>query len=156
MNETTESYRAALTWATGWCARAEHCLSEVSARLEKYDLSGSETESLLARLTKEGYVDEERYARSYASDQFRFSRWGRLKIRQALRRKQVADACIEAALSDIPQEEYLSVLQALVSDKYARTSAGSEYERAAKVMRFACSRGFEPEYVRRCLPYSID
>lgn len=150
-----DSYAQALGRAAALCSRAEHCRSEILAKLAPFGLSPEQTERLLAHLQAEGYLDEARYARAYALDQLRFARWGRLKIRQALRLKKVADPVIREALAAIPEDEYRKTLQTLLDSKRRSLRASSPVEMSAKLLRFAYSRGFEPEIARKCLP-SLD
>lgn len=151
-----DNYAQALNRAAALCSRSEHCRSEVVAKLAPFALSPEQTDRLLARLQEEGYLDEARYARAYARDQLRFARWGRLKIRQALRLKKVADPVIREALATIPEDEYRKTLQILLAAKQRSLRASSPAELSARLLRFAYSRGFEPEITRQCLPSSDD
>ena len=72
-------------WATNRCSQKEYCRSELAQKLRTKGASPSEIELLLTRLEAERYIDESRYARAFVSDKFRFDRWGRIKITNALR-----------------------------------------------------------------------
>lgn len=150
------AYNDALLWATSYCSRSEHCAADVLSKIDKYELNPSQTEQLLAYLKQEKYIDEKRYARAYALDQFRFAQWGRLKIAQALRMKHIHDSDIQDALQEIPQDEYLDVLKNLLLKKQKQMSAKTPYELTMKLLRFAYSRGFEPEHIRQCMTISDD
>ncbi len=147
------AYTEALSWASSYCSRAERCDSEVLAKLDKYELDEGQQARLLAELHKEGYIDEKRYARSYAADQFRFARWGRIKIRLMLKQKHVSDEAIREGLAAISETEYRQTLANLLDEKMKNTRAGSDREMAAKLLRFAYGRGFEPDYVRQCIHF---
>lgn len=149
-------YTEALGWATAYCSRSEHCLSEVVAKLDKYELSAAETQRLLQYLQDEKYIDEARYAQAYVKDQFRFAHWGRLKIAQYLRMKHISDENIHNALDEIPQDEYMQVLRRLVQEKQKNSKAKTPYELSMKLLRFAYGRGFEPEHIKQCLTISDD
>jgi len=151
-----EIYAKALSRAAALCSRSEHCSSELRCKLEKSGLSQEQILRLLSHLQKEGYLDDARYARAYASDQFRFARWGRLKIRQALRMKRIAEPLIGEALAVISEEDYRKTLESLLRDKQRSLRVSSPAELSAKLLRFAYSRGFEPETARLCLPSSDD
>lgn len=150
------AYNDALSWAASYCSKSEHCLADVLAKLDKYDLSSAETERLITYLTQEKYIDQTRYARAYAMDQFRFAHWGRLKIAQALRMKRIDDNTIQEALDLIPQDEYMQVLRKLVQEKQKKITAKNDYELHMKLLRFAYGRGFEPEHIRQCIHFSDD
>ena len=146
------TYSEALASAAAYCSKGEKCRSEVCAHLKRFELSADEMQRLLGDLEKEGYLDERRYARAFASDRFRFQHWGRLKIRHALCLKSVPSAVAEAALEVISEEDYMAELRRTLMEKIKTTKKGLDGAQwAAKIIRHALSRGFEAEAVRRCL-----
>ena len=124
--EEQEAYQK----AARYCAYQERCRSEVRTKLRQSGASPQSIEAILARLEQEHYLDEERYARAYVRGKFRINGWGRLKIRNGLRAKQISETLIARALDEeIAPEAYRDLLQRILSEKGPRT---------------ACSRGFEP------------
>ena len=109
-------------WATTQCAARECCPSDIAAKLQRKGATPDEAEALVARLTDENYLNEERYARAFASDKFRFDHWGRIKIRYALRMQRISDSCIDEALADIPEADYRAVLADFLTAKERTTS----------------------------------
>ena len=57
-----------------------------------------DVDEIIADLIDENYVNEERFAIQYAGGKFRMKHWGKNKIKQALKQKQVSDYCIKKAL----------------------------------------------------------
>eukprot|EP00825_Cyclidium_porcatum_P013541 TRINITY_DN17149_c0_g1_i3.p1 TRINITY_DN17149_c0_g1~~TRINITY_DN17149_c0_g1_i3.p1 ORF type:complete len:150 (-),score=12.85 TRINITY_DN17149_c0_g1_i3:18-467(-) len=58
------------------CSRSEYCTSEIREKLKLWGLSPEEAVSVIEKLIAEKYVDDERFARAYAKDKFKFNRWG--------------------------------------------------------------------------------
>ncbi len=145
MKETQlEAYRR----LSARCAQKEHCLSELRTKLSAAALTHAEAEEVLQRLCDEGFVDESRYARAFASDKLRFDRWGRVKIRYALRQKGVAEALIEDALDAADEDEYRAALDAFLKGKCrGEAFPPQEYAARQKLARAAISRGYEPHLV---------
>lgn len=135
-------------WATTQCAARECCPADIAAKLQRKGATPDEADALVARLTDENYLNEERYARAFASDKFRFDRWGRIKIRYALRMQRIPDSCIDIALNEIPEADYRAALADFITAKERCTKAKTDYERYQKLVRAAMNRGFEPECVR--------
>lgn len=75
-------------------------------------------------------------------DKYRFARWGRVKIVQALRMKHLSSEEIEAGVAEIDEEEYAKGLRDLLRQKSKSVSGKNEYERNTKLIRFAVGRGF--------------
>lgn len=133
------------------CASAEHCLHEMSEKMRRWELPDDVRERVLRRLTDEKYVDEERYCRSFVADKIRYNKWGRLKIEQALAVKRIPRDISTAVLDEIDDEEYVAVLRPLLQSKRKSVKAASEYERNQKLIRFAMSRGFGYDIIKKAL-----
>ena len=56
--------------------------------------------------------------------------------------------------NEIDEEEYLSILDSLLTAKRKSIHAENEYELNGKLMRFALSRGFEMKDIRHCIQLS--
>lgn len=134
------------------CSRAEYCASQIEEKLRRWGADTEETARIIARLTKEKYIDEERYCRAFANDKFRYNHWGRMKIRQALRFQHLPDEAISEALSQIDEGEYQEVLSQILAAKSRTLHDSDPYIRRAKLLRHAASKGFEAELVLSLLP----
>lgn len=107
------------------------------------------TEHILEHLKKERYLDTQRFCKAFACDKYRFARWGRMKIAQALRQKQLSSEDIAAGLDEIDETEYCENLKELLRQKSKTVSGKNEYERNTKLIRFAVGRGFTVDEVLR-------
>lgn len=137
----------AFTWAAGRCSQRECCRSDIMTKLLEKGLTRTEADGVLDRLVDEDYINEERYARAFVHDKTLYDRWGRIKTRQALRMRGIDGDYISAAMELIDEDEYVAALRALLEQKRRTVSAENAYEMRQKLVRFAASRGFEPEKV---------
>ena len=133
------------------CANAEHCQHEMLEKMRKWELSEAVQARVMARLVKERYIDDERYARAFVKDKIRYNKWGRRKVQQALWMKHIDDDIQQTVLDEIDDDEYLSVLKPLLKQKRKSIKAESDYERNQKLMRFALGRGFTFDIIKQCL-----
>ena len=137
--------------AEAYCSLTERCTDDVLRKLEQWGAPSDTFDAIIESLKKERYIDEQRYANAFVRDKYRFNQWGRIKIAQALRMKHVASECIYAALDEIDEEEYTSVLTSLLEKKRKSVKASTEYERNGKVIRFALSHGYDMGEILRCM-----
>ena len=137
--------------AEAYCSASEHCRVDVLAKLYQWGASEDTWEDILKHLEREKYIDESRYAVAFVRDKFRFNQWGRIKITQALRMKQIAAVSISEALEEIEEDEYLSVLTSLLKKKLRSVKASNDYERNGKLIRFAVSHGYEMDDILLCI-----
>lgn len=149
MKEVTE--QGAYLQLTQLCARAEHCQHEMLEKMRRWEMSDEAQARVMARLVKERYVDDERYARAFVRDKIRYNKWGRRKVEQALWQKRIDEVIRQQVLDEVDDEEYLSVLRPLLKQKRRSTKAASDYELNQKLVRFALGRGFTYDIIRQCL-----
>ena len=133
------------------CAQAEHCQQEMRDKMRRWELDEMVQNRIIARLVKERYVDDERYARAFVKDKIRYNKWGRRKVQQALWQKRIDSDIQQRVLDEIDEKEYLDVLRPLLKQKRKSIRAASDYELNQKLVRFALGRGFGFDIIRQCL-----
>jgi regulatory protein len=146
-----------LTPAQSWekikpyCAYQERCHSEVKEKLYGYGLHRSDVEQLISRLIEDNYLNEERFAISYASGHARIKKWGKIKITHGLRQKGISAFCIKRALQLIDVDEYQLGLQKLAEQKWHLLKKEPVLKRRFKCRQFLLQRGFESSLVQEIL-----
>lgn len=152
MIEITED--DALSRMTAYCASAEHCRAEVAEKLQRWGIAYDAIDRIIHRLEQENFINEERFCRAFIRDKYRFAKWGKVKIGQALQLKKISPFVYRPLLNEIDEEEYLSILQKLLAAKKKSVHAENDYEQNGKLVRFALSRGFEMKDISQCLSFS--
>lgn len=133
------------------CAQAEHCEQEMRDKMKRWGIEPDAQDRVVARLVKERYVDNERYARAFVKDKIRYNKWGRRKVMQALWMKRIDDDIQRSVLDEIDDKDYIDVLVPLLKQKRKTIKAKSDYELNQKLVRFALSRGFDFSIIRQCM-----
>jgi regulatory protein len=133
------------------CAQAEHCQYEMLEKMRRWEVPEDAQARIMAKLIKERYVDDERYAQAFVKDKIRYNKWGRRKVEQALWQKRVDEDIRKRVLDDVDDAEYLSVLRPLLKQKRKTIKAKNDYELNQKLMRFAVGRGFTFDIIRQCM-----
>lgn len=135
-----------------WCAYQDRCFSEVERKLRSYGLDGEDVDRLVAELIRFDFLNEERFARSYCSGKFRMKGWGRIKIRQYLKQKQVNDRCIKYGMEEIDPDEYYKRALHLAERKWDDLrSEKNSWNKKAKVLRYLTQRGYESDIANEVL-----
>ena len=133
------------------CALAEHCQYEMLEKMRRWELTEDAQARVMAKLIKERYVDDERYAQAFVKDKIRYNKWGRRKVEQALWQKRVDEDIRKRVLDDVDDDEYLNVLRPLLKQKRKIIKAKNDYELNQKLVRFAIGRGFTFDIIRQCI-----
>ena len=133
------------------CSRSEQCSVDIRKKMVAYEIMDELVEEIISKLKEEKFLDDERYVKAYISDKFRLNKWGRIKLRYYLKAKGLQDSVIEKGLHEIDESEYKKVLIATLKEKAKKTKSDNKYEKIGQIIRFAQSRGFEPEMIHRYL-----
>lgn len=141
----------ALNIAAGICSQKEYCTQDIKEKLQKWELSEEEIAHVLTCLQQHRFLDDHRFAIFYARDKFRFNKWGRQKIAQMLRQKQISSAIIQEALAQLPAEDYDTTCLTLLRGKLKTLKNDTPIRIKAKLVRFAAGRGFDFDTINRCL-----
>ena len=145
MNKKIITPGIALSKAQAYCAYQERSHDEVRKKLWEWEIDNEIAENIIVELINDGFINESRFAESYARGKFRIKKWGKQKIKAALRQKKVTEKCISEALSKINMSDYQEVINEIAVKKL------SEYKGDKliinKTAAYLIQRGFESELI---------
>jgi len=145
---TPAEYAVAKVKLESYCAYQERCLHEVHEKIKSFDLSEKQVEVLILELQNNNFLNEERFARSYASGKFAIKSWGKIKIKAHLQAKYVSAQFIKYALDDIDMNEYLKRIENLAQRKFTELLREKDpWIKKQKVMRFLAGKGYETNLI---------
>lgn len=136
-------YDSARNRLEGFCAYQDRSQWEAEEKMKGLGLTADQEEELMIHLISNKYLNEERFARSYARGKFRQNKWGRYKISQGLKAKRVSSECIAVGLSEIDEEEYRTSLQMILEKKNATIKDKNPFGRKRKLANHAMQKGYE-------------
>jgi len=141
------NFQEALAKLQKYCSYQERCLQEVKRKLLAIGATANVAGQIIDSLIEEGYLNEERFAKSFARGRFRYKKWGRIRIEMELGRRQVKDVYIISALDSIDENSYLETLTELIRKKNNQVKAPDIYSRRKKIADYMVRKGYEPEIV---------
>lgn len=130
-----------------YCAYQERCHQEVRDKLYSYGLHQMEVENLIVDLIGSGFLNEERFAKTFAGGKFRIKHWGKTKIEIELKRRGISKRCIQTGLQEIDDADYRKELKQQLNKKIKTTEEVNLFKKRDKVARYAIGKGYEPELV---------
>lgn len=115
---------------------------DVRRKLATWGVYGDEQEQIIVELIGLNFLNEERFARAFASGRFKIKKWGWKKIENHLRQKQVSKYSIALAREEIDREPYMQTLADLLEKKKPFIRGDSPWERKQKLLRYAVGKGY--------------
>jgi regulatory protein len=150
--KTSLSREQALQKLKHYCAYQERCHQEVKEKLYNLEMHKQDVETIISQLIEENYLNEERFAIQYAGSKFRIKHWGRVKIKYALKQKQVSEYCIRKALGQIDGDDYFKTLQKLGAAKWKLLAVEKNiFVKKRKMQDFLLQKGYESDLVKEVL-----
>ena len=123
-----------------YCNYQERCKKEIYTKLNSFEIDDTDKNSIIAFLQEEGFVNDERYCRTYVKSKLNLKKWGVNKIKLSLIAKGVDKDIIDAVLSEIDKDSYKEELLNLLRNK--KINEPDPYKRKAKLIRYAVSKGY--------------
>jgi regulatory protein len=126
---------------------------EAKEKLYSFGLRKQTVEESLAQLIEEDYLNEERFAIQFAGGKFRMKQWGRVKIKHALKQKQVSTYCINKAMKEIDEKDYDKILHKLASTKWSTVKGEGVnlFVKMSKTTDYLLQKGYESELIKQVI-----
>ncbi len=134
-----------------YCAYQDRCHKEVRTKLIDLGIYGDDLNDIIVDLIQENFLNEERFAKSYARGKFRIKKWGKNRIKQELKQRQVSEYCIKKGLLEINTEEYELTLQSILEKKNLILRDKNAFARKKKLAQYAIQKGYEYNLVWKCI-----
>lgn len=129
------------------CARTEKSQEDARRLMRGWGLAERDAEGVLAKLVRDRFIDDARYAGAFVREKLRLSGWGEYKIRTALQRKRIDRALIDAALAEADRPTMGERLRRQLERKARTTKHTTQYELKTKLIRYGLSLGYDYETV---------
>ena len=142
---TQKSYtvKEALQALCRYCVYQDRCHQEVERKLKDMNMIPEARALIISELIKDDFLNEERFALNYTRGKFNQKGWGRFKIKQELKRRQISAYLIKKALQQINDGEYLDKLSVLARKKYLQLGEDNSWAAKAKLKSHLQYKGFE-------------
>lgn len=140
---TQDRLQHALDTAYRFLGRRDRTVAEVRERLEADEIEADVADEAIAELTRQGYLDDARYARRFAEDRRTIDAWGAERIERRLLAVGVEPALIAAALGERGAAEELEAALTVLKRRFPR-APGSDRERE-RALGILVRKGYDLE-----------
>ena len=96
-----------------YCAYQERCHKDVTSKLKEMRMIPEAIDQIITHLIQENYLNEERFAQSFARGKFNIKKWGRNRIVNELKQRHISSYNIKSAFAEIDDALYLETLDNL-------------------------------------------
>lgn len=130
-----------------YCAYQDRCHQEVEHKIWSFKLSDSEKDQLIVYLINNDFLNEERFARSFARGKHRIKHWGHTRIINELKMRHIGQRNITTALKEITPEEYEATFMALAERIWESIRDNNITKKRKKFCDYLLRKGWESNLV---------
>ena len=134
-----------------YCAYRDRSHKEVEEKLGEMRMIPAACEQIIVQLMHENFLNEERFARSFVRGKFRIKKWGRIKIKQELKFREISSPLIKIALTEINEKEYFKILTILAEKKNALLKEKDPIRKRKKLANYLLQKGYEAPLIYEVL-----
>ncbi len=125
-----------------FCAYQDRSHKEVKKKLDELRMIPEAQDLIVLHLIQEGFLNEERFAKSLVRGKFYYKKWGKRKIIQALKKHDIHSKLMEKALQEIDDEDYRQTILKLIIQKKKEYKEKNSYKLKQKVFRYLVQKGY--------------
>ncbi len=130
-----------------YCAYRDRSQKEVEDKLLEMRMIPAAREEIIIKLMQEDFLNEERFARSFVRGKFRIKKWGRYKIQQELKARDISSPIIKLAMTEIEESVYTTTLYELAEKKLNLLSEEDKFKLKKKLGDYLIRKGYESSLV---------
>ncbi|MCM0665656.1 regulatory protein RecX [Flavobacterium tyrosinilyticum] len=144
---STFTIKEALQKLEHFCAYQERCHDEVVAKLYSLKMTRDEIDIVVVQLIEGNFLNETRFACSFARGKHRIKHWGKIRITNELKARNISSTNITLALKEISSEEYFETFENLAERSWNSISETNLLKKRKKFCDYMLRRGYESNLV---------
>lgn len=130
-----------------YCAYQDRCHEEVIQKLRSMKMDQDEIDQIIVQLIADNFLNEERFACSYARGKHRIKHWGKIRIVNELKFRKISQYNINLALKEITTEEYEATFHNLAEQNWESIRESNPLKKRKKFCDYVLRKGFESNLV---------
>jgi len=130
-----------------YCSYQDRCHKEVIAKLKTFGVKSNESNQIISNLIKENYLNESRFSKSFVRGKFNIKNWGKVKIINELKFRNISPYNITLGLNEIDDQDYMKKLEDIFNKKLSSLSNLSSPLKKKKIISYLLYRGWESNLV---------
>lgn len=145
--KTTFTVDEALQKLRNFCAYQERCHKEVVQKLVEMGMIDAAVNQIVVSLISDNFLNEERFAFSYARGKFSQKHYGKIRIQRELKLRDIHPKLIQKALDQIDSTDFDDAFEVLADKKWESLKNENVLVKKKKFFDYMVYRGWETERI---------
>ena len=130
-----------------YCAYQDRCHEEVIQKLRSMKMDQDEIDQIIVQLIADNFLNEERFACSYARGKHRIKHWGKIRIVNELKFRKISATLIKIALKEIDDSDYFEMFETLAEKQWETIHESNTMKKRKKFCDYFLRKGWETELI---------
>ena len=126
-----------------YCAYQDRCHEEVVQKLRTMKMDADEIDTIIVQLIADNFLNEERFACTYARGKHRIKHWGKIRIVNELKFRKISETLIKIALKEINDIEYFEMFDELTEKHWQTIVEKNVLKKRKKFCDYFLRKGWE-------------
>ena len=126
-----------------YCSYQERCHSEVYNKLKEFKIEEQMINEILSNLITQNYLNESRFSKLFSKSKFNIKNWGRIRIKNELRKRNISSYNIKLGLEEIDEFDYKNKLDQIFKKKLSTLVGVKNDLKKQKILNYLKYRGWE-------------
>ena len=130
-----------------YCSYQERCHQEVVQKSYDLGMRSNEIDVIVVHLLQNNFLNEERFARSFARGKHRIKSWGKIRIVAELKQRHISAPNIKCALTEISEGEYQATFNKAAEKHWETIRETNSLKKKKKFCDYLLRKGWESNLV---------
>ncbi|WP_432673245.1 regulatory protein RecX [Flavobacterium sp. SM2513] len=133
--------------AENYCVYQERCHQEVISKLQSMRMIPQAIDVIMVHLIEHDFLNETRFATSFARGKHRIKNWGTIRIKRELKMRGISEYNIKVGLKELADEDYQSNFDRLAEKHWGQMTEKNKLIKRKKFCDFLLRKGFESDLI---------
>ncbi len=156
MGQNRIPYQKAITYTVteatkkleNYCAYQERCHKEVQQKLYTMRMIPEAADQIINHLLTHNFLNETRFAQAFVRGKFRHKKWGKNRIKNELKMRDISKFNITIAMKEISESEYFETFEELAAKRLRQLETENDLQKKRKKFAdYLFYRGWESELI---------
>ena len=130
-----------------YCSYQDRCHKEVEQKLNSFTLITALKEKVIVHLIENNFINEERFAKSFARGKHNYKGWGKNRIVNELKFRNISSRNIQTALKEISEDTYQENFHCLAEKQWNSITERKGQKKNKKFVDFLLRKGYETSLI---------
>ena len=130
-----------------YCSYQDRCHKEVIEKLKTFKIIPEGVNQIILNLINENFLNETRFSKNFVRGKFKIKNWGKIRIINELKRRNISIYNINQGLKEIDELEYLNKFEELFNKKLSSLEGLIPSVKKKKILSYLLYRGWESSLI---------